>query len=107
MLFRQELESHSSDRPTRTTSRPSEFDDELRAILCEAYFRRAGEALRARVRLQPLGRDPGADLRDRLRPAGAGRRCAGSVPALAPDSSDLLIEFPQGVGLPPRFVAEP
>lgn len=29
------------------------------------------------------------------------------IPALTPDSSDLLMGIPQGLGSPPCFVAEP
>ena len=57
-------------RPSPNTAQECEFDDELRAILCEAYFGRADEALLARMRLQALMSDRSgpSGLRERQQP---------------------------------------
>ena len=44
------------------TAQECEFDDDLRAVLCEAYFGRADDALLARMRLQALMSDVGWTL---------------------------------------------
>ncbi len=44
------------------TAQECEFDDELRAVLCEAYFGRADDELLARMRLQALMSDMGWTL---------------------------------------------
>ena len=69
------------------TAQECEFDDDLRAVLCEAYFgsaattpARAHAAARAHVRhgLDALGGDPGGDLGDRLRLLGLGDATVGA-----------------------------
>ncbi len=68
------------------TAQECGFDQELRAVLCEAYFGTRREDRLARMDLQardggrrmdPVGRDPGHDLHDRLRLLGLGGGAVG------------------------------